>query len=685
MTPRTTALPTRRTTAGAGLSARWSVALEERLRPRESGLPRLAVLLAFPVVVVIVAAVAVFLGVSGTSSGIFWGSFGTGSDPDLLAGMPRGVRSDEWLVQSSWILSQVAQGFPQVNQTLPGGMDATIQNDLPVLDWSTLFRPHVWGFFVASVDQGMAWRWWLPAVAVLVSCYAFVVTLLPRRPVTAALLAFAVVFSPVLQWWFLPITLWPVAWAFTALTAVVWSLRTHRRWVRVAVSAAAAYLTVTMTMSIYVPFMIPSAYVVAFVGVGFIVATIRGGTSFREVAGRLAPLLVAVVVAAGVLGVWIVTRLGTLESVLSTVYPGQRLEPTGTTGFPQFVQAWSAPFQQAVQTVSPGVLGSNASESAAPLMVSLPALVVVAWLVLHDRRRAASVDPVLVALFAVQAFFVLFLFVPGWDSLAHALFIDRTTASRLRIGFDLLNVVSVAYLGHRLDREGIRLPWAVALLAGAVSLGPIAVAWATFHFESTELLTGSRWWMVVCLLVVLVPVALARRRLTTAAAMLAVAAVIVGAGVNPLYRGVFELTDTEAGRDVVALEKAAPDSTWVGVGGYVTTAMLLESGVRAYNGVQTYPPEEMWDEIDPGSSDADAWNRLANVFWAPGSGEPEVTNPVRDQIQVTFDGCSEFAEEHVDYVLADQALDTTCLRTLDTVTQGTQTLWIYEVDDARAR
>jgi hypothetical protein len=181
-------------------------------------------------------------------------------------------------------------------------------------------------------------------------------------------------------------------------------------------------------------------------------------------------------------------------------------------------------------------------------------------------------------------------------------------------------------------------------------------------------------------LVLLALIAVVRRYALVGVSLLAVASVIVGAGVNPLYRGVFELTDTQAGREVTAIERADPDATWVGVGGYVTTAMLLESGVEGYNGVQTYPPREMWREIDPDGGDEGIWNRLANVFWAPGVGEPVVTNPVRDQIQVTFDGCSTFADEHVDYVLSDQALDDTCLRSVDTVVQGAQALWIYEVE-----
>ena len=647
--------------------------------PRASGLPNVLVLSAFPVVVALAFAVLVILGVSGTSSGVFWQSFGSGSDPDLLAGTPRAIRSDEWLVQSGWILSQAAQGFPAVNQALPGGMDATVQNDLPSWDWSSLFRPHVWGFLLFPLEQGMAVRWWGPAAAALVATHAFVVTVLPRRPVTAAVLATALLFSPVLQWWFLPTTLWPVAWAFTTCTAVIWCLRGRRRSPRIAWAAASGYLMVTMAMSIYVPYMVPAAYVVLFVVAGAVVQALRSGADRRALVRRAVPVVLAVLAAVGVLVAWVLTRLPTVEAVLGTVYPGARLEPTGNLDFERGVRTASGPFQQALQAASPGVLGLNAPESAAPLLVGTALLVILAWIVVRDRRAGRRADMDVVAVLAVHVVFFAFLVVPGWDGLAHVLLLDRTTADRLRLGLDLLNVVAFVRLVARLDRDRLRAPFGVGLLGAAVLLLPTSVAWATFHFASKEMIEGTRWWIAVSALLCAAVVAVARRHVTPAAVCVLAASLLVGAGVNPLYRGVFDLRETQAGQDVARVVDEDPDGSWVGVGGYVTTALLLESGVEAYNGVQTYPPEEMWRQIDPDGSDEAVWNRLANVFWAPGQGEPVVTNPVRDQIQVTFDGCSEFAHEHVDYVLSDQRLDATCLVQLDSADEGREQLRVYEV------
>jgi hypothetical protein len=42
-------------------------------------------------------------------------------------------------------------------------------------------------------------------------------------------------------------------------------------------------------------------------------------------------------------------------------------------------------------------------------------------------------------------------------------------------------------------------------------------------------------------------------------------------------------------------------------------AVLFESGVRAFNGVQTYPARKTWKMIDPAKRYEQQWNRLAHV------------------------------------------------------------------------
>lgn len=650
------------------------------VEPAPSGLPRWRVVCALPALLLVAFVVLVSLGINGSSTGSWWKFFGTGTDPDLLFGTPREIRSDEWLVQSSWVISQVQQGFPVFNQTFPGGMDATVQNDLPVWDWSSLFRPHVLGFLALPLDQGMAVRWWLPGLSLIAAGYLLLVTLMPRRPISAAVLAGCFFFSPLVQWWFLPTTIWPPTWAFLSMAAVIWALRDPRRWIRILLAAGAGYLAVTMVLSIYVPFIIPAALVFGIVAVGhFVQACGKGRLGLRTAAMRMIPLIAAGVLAVVVIGLWVLTRRDTITALLSTVYPGQRLEATGTLDFDGLVALFAGPFDESLRSGATEILGPNASEAATPLLAGLFLVVPLIWFVVVDWRGNRYAHWPMLAVIAGTTLFLAFMLVPGWDFLAHLIFIDRSPANRARMGLAILDLLCIALLVRRLDRDDRKVPWAISIATAALAAGSLVMVWLTLRSTADPGLTNSTHWKFLAVLFVLAAFAFTRRWVGVAVAALAVVAVAVGGLVNPVYRGVFDLNDTAVGRQINEINAQSP-GTWIGIGDFAPAGLLVQSGVQALNGVQTYPPALMWQQIDPTGQYEFQWNRLANVGWTTGAGEPVVENPARDQIMVTLDSCSDSARQHVDYVLSLKPVEQACLEQLTDITEGPTEFWIYRVE-----
>jgi hypothetical protein len=117
------------------------------------------------------------------------------------------------------------------------------------------------------------------------------------------------------------------------------------------------------------------------------------------------------------------------------------------------------------------------------------------------------------------------------------------------------------------------------------------------------------------------------------------------------------------------------------VGDRLPAAILLETGVEAYNGFQGAPSEEMWEEIDPSGAYELQWNRLAAINWMPGEGDPTLVNPYPDQILITFDACAEFAQDNVDYVLTDRTdLVSDCLVPVEGFDIASGELTIYRVE-----
>lgn len=649
--------------------------------PSENGLPRARVLLAFPAVLLVLGVILIALGINGTSSGAYHSAVYEGSDPDLIAGSPQAIRSDEWNVYTSWAISQVEQGLPERSGTFPGGMDAAIPQDLPRRDWSVAFRPHLIGYTFLDLDQATAWKWWVPALALIAAAYCFVVSILPRRPGMAAAIAIGFYFSPFFQWWFLPGTHWPAAWALATMAGIVWAFARsswRSRWIWAAVIA---YLTVVMAMSLYAPFIVPVVLVVPFFAAGLLVERLRRGESWRAAVPRILPIGAAAVASTAITLLWLSTKLETVDDFLGTAYPGERLTPTGSGGALAFIRTIAASFSEALNRDA-GFLGTNSSEASTFFYIGIFLIPVVGWAIYHSARARRTLPWPLIGLLACVALFAAFVFIPGWDAVAHLLFLDRSTESRLRIGLGVASLGLLVYLIRYLDGHAVRAPRLISTAtAGTFLLAQSAIAAAVFVVGGPEKLWGAApFWWADALVSALAILLIARGRPVAGIAAFAAVTILSTIAVNPVYRGVFDLRETPVVTEVMAIDDADPGA-WVGVGTSLPTAMLQESGVRAYNGLQGAPSDEMWEQIDPSGAYEFNWNRLGGVNWVPEAGDvPRVFNPAPDLVYVTFDACNDFAQRNVDYVLTDvEGVDDACLSELDSFKLPGSTATIYRV------
>lgn len=665
----------------------WSDRITERYirfsTPTASGLPNWRVVAWFPVLAALGVLVLVVLHISGTSSGAHWVLLGTGEDPRLIAGTPRGIRSDEWLVQQSWVVSQSNTGYGDINPTFPGGSDMVLLNELPSWHWSSLFRPHLWGYLLFGLDAGVAWHWWVPALALVSGTYLFVVTMLPRRPLTAAFFAVGIYFTPLLQWFYTPSSVWPVAWTMIALAGTVWILVDPRRWVRVTWSAVIGYFAVTMAMGLYVPFMLPGVYVFIAFALGY---TLRarpwtdGGA--RSFLGRIAPFVAAGVAAAVVTVIWVASRWQAVDAIASTTYPGQRTLKTGAliAQDPFLTGLAGAPWSQALRTQGANLLGGNSSEASTVILLAVFLLPGLAWFAIRSFRAGATRDWLVVCLLGLLVVVAAYLFIPGWDAIAHVLQFDRVPPERFRIMFAvLLPVFAVLVIDH-IDRHPTERSWKPGLLSAVVTTAVMVALLIVIVVNDPGILAAAPTWVFTVPAIIAATFLLfVRRGVAVAAGLLMVTAVVLTALVNPIYRGIYDLSETEIGKEVTRID-AANDGDWVGIGSYEPRAILTQTGVGSFTGVQNYPSPEMWEAIDPDGEYEHLWNRLAHVTWTLGKGEPVVTSPSGDVLTVTFDACSVFAQENVDYVLVDGIeIDSDCVDELVDQKQGVLEMRVYEV------
>ncbi|RPI22766.1 MAG: hypothetical protein EHM57_04875, partial [Actinobacteria bacterium] len=278
-------------------------------------------------IVALAFALAVLLGISSSSIGVGLLTDSGAPSEDIVAGVPRGIRSDEFLRTTPWRLGTMVSP-PEVFDT-PLAADPSIGTVTPtagVFETLVFFDAALveWLAPVLPDAQLFAAYWWLPLLVVLLLLPVWLGQLGVRLWI-AAPTTLLVVLSPAVAWW----SLWPMlplAWATAAATLLVWATVRHARSTSVhpAAVAAAALSGVLMsrTALAYFPWAVP-------IGVAILGPSVLLILTGRRRLRRLAMVGVAGMAAAVVLTGVILENADAFSAATSTIYPGTRIV-TGT-------------------------------------------------------------------------------------------------------------------------------------------------------------------------------------------------------------------------------------------------------------------------------------------------------------------------------------------------------------------
>ena len=121
----------------------------------------------------------------------------------INCGEPRGVRSDEWLVQTPFSLSQTQTGLKTHNDVITlNGQDMVVGYNSPAWNLATLAKPFTWGYVLLGKEYGLSWYWNLKLIGLILFSFEIGLIVTRRNKYLALLASVWIPFSSALQWWF---------------------------------------------------------------------------------------------------------------------------------------------------------------------------------------------------------------------------------------------------------------------------------------------------------------------------------------------------------------------------------------------------------------------------------------------------------------------------------------------------
>lgn len=596
--------------------------------------------------------------ISGSSVGAFDQLMGRTSS-DLVFGKPNLIRSDEFSVNTPLTVGQSKNGYKRLNERLADGTDMSVVVDVPNADWSTLFKPQNWPFFFLPLENAFAFKWWLLAWGLTVSCYLLINKLLGGQRLLAALLSIAFFFNPMVQWWYQTITIAPLAYSFLILYLLI-SLETASGTTRNFKILALTWALTAFALVLYPPFQIPCALVVAGFYLGHLLDQKH---SLKELFLTVRPVLSAVLGSVLLIGLFIVTRLDVVKAILNSAYPGHRVVKSGGLGFVHF---FSGPFLAPLQSSRwSHYLDLNQSEFS-NFIIAWPLLLVplVYWVF---SKRKSTRKFTIIGLIIIQIIFALRTLVELPDFFGKITLLSPVPHQRVLIGVGLGSFLLLVLLIRELQKA----PWRFVALNFLYIFLVLSFIAYNFHRHFPQFLSSKLYILfAITSLTAAIGLMFTSFRKFGAALflLLCLASTFL---VNPLYKGLGIFTDKST------LPTVPPNEKW----GYVYAGPLINlpfaEGYHSATGTLAYPHLQLWQPLDTNKDHIDTYNRYANVSLIIDSNEHfDLTGG--DSFSYSFNPCHNPLK--LDKILSSQPLAAGCLNEIGRHKSYSKEFYIYSIE-----
>ncbi len=553
-----------------------------------------------------VFAAFVLLNINFSSVGAYdrYVQIGVRTDTTLpLFGVPRTIRSDEWLVNVPLNFTSEFAGFGEFNYIPRATQNYSISANGLKLGWSALCSPMSWGYYLFGAERGLSFAWSFLMVMTFMASYEFSLIISRGKRKPALLGAAFIGLSQFTLWW----SVCTYLISAQMLIVCAYYFFGERKIGRKILFAVGAMFSATLFITkLYPAWQVPFGYVLIGL-IAWLIITKFGEIKSLKWYDTLIIALAFALMCSFVIAFLLDTREAN-KTLLSTVYPGKRFDTGGgslwKTG--AFLHTLILPFKSA------NVLNNSEVAnffSLFPLPVIFAAYTAVKQFLNKRKDKSAKVDIFNIAVLIPALFlFVYTAFgIPDW--LAKISFLSYSMGARAS---DFLSVACV-YLMIRAAASEEKIPVRV--------FAPTAALCAAFWVYSTyRTLPG--YIPIFCYIIIALvaaafaffvyceaPVRICGRVLTSATAVIA----ILGICIHPIMHGADALVEKPFAVAVREEVQKNPDAKWIGHGGQVIGQYLIANGAPTINSTNYIPNLDFWHLFDPEGENEYIYNRYAHI------------------------------------------------------------------------
>lgn len=589
--------------------------------------------------------------ISGSSMGC-WKLFLGDGESGIRLGEPRVWRSDEWGTLTPLCFRQqynALGAYNRYSQTLGSILtDNMLVYGQPSWDILTLFRPFYWGYLFFGSERGLSWFWCSRLIVLFLSWFELGMLITDGQKKLSVMLSVCVSFAPFLQWWFainglVEMLIYGACFVLGSNYLVSRAFNPRK----IAVAVGMAVCAVGYVLTFYPTWMVPVAW--GFVPLFLWVVIWKFDRKVLRRVDVVPWLLIFVITAAG-LTVLAVTSWDVIKAELNSVYPGNAPSSSGGTGL-----WWMMKYP--ISLVSRFSMNELIVENSSIICFAPAGFILALWVIIKEKKK----DPLLILLLGINLFLAWYYCVgiPKW--LAKMLLLSFVNSNR---GPQVLGFLRLTLFVRAVAlKEKAPKRWLAALAAVISSAVPMRLALGFTKYEPGGLRyeyfdTAEKIVVVWAILAVVFYLLYRARKSKYTMAVLGVCTVVLASSIwiNPVAKGVPEITKSETMQQIRDLVKEDPQAIWLVVDmAYPATNIPAMAGADCLNTTQTYPQKTRWETLDQEGEYEDIYNRYCHIRASLGS-KTMLELVSTDYIEVTLSP-EELKKLNIRYIVSTNDFD----------------------------
>jgi len=551
--------------------------------------------------------VLVFFEIHGSSI-LYWQNYLSNltSVYEPLVGISRGIRSDEWAVNTPMMLSQYYNNsglFPYFSETIRGTLtDTFIIYGQPVRDIAIFFRPFHWGYLLLSPAKGLSFFWISRIIALFLVSFEFGMIFTKKSKMLSLIYALLITWSPVVQWWFAINGLVEMlVFGQLALVMITFYMNNQNYYKRSLYALVVLICAGGYILTFYPAWQVPLVYVFLALFIGVFLENREHFMWNKKDVG----IGIGVILLLSLGMIYILSKSGgTISSVMNTVYPGGSAETGGNQVSRLFLYPGNLFF-----AFSRELTYANLCELAVYFDFFPMGIILTGW-VLFKQKKA---DKLLILMLLANAVLILWCLFPWPEWLAKATLLSYSKPVRAFLAVGFLNILllirSLALFEGEFSKwikagTALLMSVVITLLSLKIYEGyldlKMSILILFFLFGSFYvILRGNKEWARKVLLMISLVIIF-----------------VAGLFVNPVVSGLDAIYQQDLIKKIQQINSAENGLWIVDSGaeiGFPVINLPLMAGAPTINSTNVYPTLERWHLLDPDGSEEEIYNRYAHI------------------------------------------------------------------------